>query len=155
VITNPHVSLTEPLQLNREDGDYTLVEKVILHHMGRDSIPEYKATRPRMAYYPREQFTKRARIQDELARMEAYAQKKGLPAESVRSIYQGTPEQIAEHEKRHGYDKAWGPNGVTYVAGEKNLKLESVPWGKQIFSYRNTEVAHLATPNVDVTAIEA
>jgi len=155
VITNPHVSLTQPLQLYRNDGDYTLVEQVILHHMGRDSIPEYKATRERVSYYPREQFTKRARIQDELERMETWAKLQGRSPESVGSIYQGTEEQIKEHEKRHGYDKPWSANGVTYVAGDKAIKLDSVPWGKQIFSYRDTEVAHLAKPNVEVQALVA
>ena len=132
----------------------TLVEQVILHHMGRESIPEYKPTRPRISYYPREQFTKRARIKDELQRMEQWAIQQGRSPESVRSIYQGTPEQILEHESRHGYDKPWGPNAVTYVAGQRTRKLD-IPWGKQIFSYRDTEAGDLAKPNIDIAPIKA
>ena len=121
-----------------------------------EGIPEFKALRPRAEYYPREQFTKRARIQDELERMETWAKMQGRTPDSVRSTYQGTPQQIREHEFRHGYDKPWGPHGVTYVAGEGHLlELGGVEWGKQPLSYRNTAAAHLAKPNVEVTAIKA
>jgi hypothetical protein len=120
--------------------------------MGRDSIPEYRATGERISYYPREAFTKRARVQDELDRMIAAAGKKGLPAESVQSIYQGSPESILEHEPRHGYDLPWGPYGVTYVSGEKRESLKGVEWGKQILSYRDTEAAYLARPQYTAEA---
>jgi hypothetical protein len=121
--------------------------------MGRNSIPEYKATRPRQSYYPREAFTKRARIQDELDRMIAAAQHKGLPADTVNSIYQGPDHAIRAHEPRHGYELPWGPEGVTFVSGERRDKLRGVEWGQQIYSYRDTEVAHLAKPNVESMAV--
>jgi len=153
VITNPHVCLTQPLQLAREDGDYTLVEQVILHHMGRDSIPEYKATRPRLSYYPREGFCKRARVGEELERMIEEAKRNNMPPESVGSIYQGTPEEIAEHERRNGYDKDWGPNGVRLIQDEDHKSLEGIAWGKQVFSYKDTAAAHLA--KATTTSIKA
>ena len=87
--------------------------------------------------------------------MEAWAKSQGRPADSVRSIYQGTPEQIREHETHHGYEKQWGPNGVTYVPRDRYRRLKSVPWGKQIFSYEGTEASELARPNVDIAAVKA
>ena len=120
--------------------------------MGRTSIPEYRITTPRHSYYPREAFTKRARIKDEIERMVTVAKMRGLPTDTL-SIYQGSPESIAEHEPRHGYDLPWGPNGVTYVARDKGRKLEGMEWGKQIFSYKESSAPDLAKPNVDVAAV--
>ncbi|KAJ7189934.1 hypothetical protein B0H12DRAFT_1332311 [Mycena haematopus] len=73
VITNPHVNLKEPYNLNRADGDYTLCEQVILRALGRTSVPEFKPTRPREVYFPRTFTFKRARVQEELARLVAAA----------------------------------------------------------------------------------
>lgn len=112
VITNPHVNLSEPFNLNRPDGDYTLCEQVILRNLGRDSVPEYKPTRERLAFYPRTAFFKREMVKDELQRMVAHAEAQGLPASSVDSVYLKGEEAIREHERRNGYDKAWGPTGV-------------------------------------------
>ena len=110
--------------------------------MGRESIPEYKNTRPRIAYYPRNGFFKRARLGEELERMVAAAQKKGLPAESVGSIYQGSTESIKEHEARNGFDKPWGPKGVQLV--ESDVKgviksMDGVEEGQQIFTYQGAK----------------
>ena len=119
--------------------------------MGRTSIPEYKITRPRATYYPRQAFARRARIQDELDRLLEAAKLRGLPPESVGSVYQGTPEQIGAHEKTHGYNFPWGPHGVgLYTGAKESTELEGVAWGQQIYSYRDTPVAHLAKANVDV-----
>jgi len=62
--------------------------------------------------YPRTAFFKRARIQEELDRMLADAKAKGLGPESVDSVYLKGEYAIKEHERRNGYDKGWGPNGV-------------------------------------------
>ena len=83
--------------------------------------------------------------------MKEWARLKGRTPDSVGSTYQGSPEQIREHEKRHGYDKPWGPNGVTHIARAKDQKIKDLKWGKQIFTYRGTEVAHLADTNVPVS----
>jgi len=112
VITNPHVNLKDPYNLNRPDGNYTLCEQVILRALGRDSVPEFKPTRPREVYFPRTFTFKRARVQEELDRLVAAAKAKGLPADSVDSIYLRGEEFIKEHEKRNGYDRPHGPGGL-------------------------------------------
>ena len=63
-------------------------------------------------HFPRTAGFKRARIAEELARMMDAAEEKGLPRESVDSVYLKGEAAIAEHERRNGYDKAYGPNGV-------------------------------------------
>ena len=70
--------------------------------------------------------------------MIAEAKRRGLPADAVGSIYQSTPEQIAEHEIRNGYEKAWGPKGVRLIQGEPVTNMEGVTWGEQIFTYKGT-----------------
>jgi len=119
VIANPHVNLAQPWNLNRPDGDYTLCEQVILRHMGRESIPEYKPTRERITMYPRHSYYKRARIPAELQRMIAAAKKKGLGPESVDSIYLQGEAAIKEHEHRNGYDVPFGPAGVALSQTEQ------------------------------------
>lgn len=80
--------------------------------MKRESIPEYKPTRERISYYPRTAFFKRERVKIELERMIAAAEARGGPADDVDSVYLRGEEAIKEHERRNGYDKAYGPNGV-------------------------------------------
>lgn len=88
--------------------------------------------------------------------MVQWAELHGKSAESVKSTYQGTLEQIREHETRHGYDKPWGPNGVTFVAGRRDVTAsDGFEWGKQIFSYRDSPFPELAKPNAEVSAIKA
>ena len=109
--------------------------------MGRTSIPEYKNTRPRIAYYPRNGFFKRARVGEELDRMIAAAKRQGLPESSVGSIYQGSAEEIKEHEARNGYDKPWGPKGVQLIEADVEGKLKTldgVMEGQQVFTYKTT-----------------
>ena len=116
VITNPHITLKQPVDLNRPDGNYvslalgtgsltsqSVVEQAILRSLGRTSIPDFKPLRPRQKWYPRNQGGNRARAPDELARMEAAAIAKGLTKESVDSLYQkkGTQEWI-DFERRNG-----------------------------------------------------
>ena len=165
VIINPHVCLKEPLKLYRADDDYvsqrkgasrlsqTLVEQVILHHLGRPAgLPEWKVTRERYQFYPRQGFPRRARVQDELDRMISVAKAKGLPESSVGSLYQKGPERLEEHNRRQNYDLPWGPTGVSFLPSDKQTHL-NVPWGTQIFSYRDTYFSHLAKPNVDPVSL--
>lgn len=136
VITNPHVNMARPHNLNRPDGNYvscvdcltmgrpadtysqTLAEQVILRALGRDSVPEFKPTRPRITFYPRTAYFKREKVKDELDRMIAAAKARGLTEDSIDSVYLKGEEAIAEHEKRNGYDKTWGPNGVASTMGD-------------------------------------
>jgi hypothetical protein len=99
----------------------TLCEQVILRYLGRDSVPEYKATRERLVLYPRTAYFKREKVRDELDRMLADAKERGLPLSSVDSVYLQGEDAISEHEHRNGYDKPWGPTGV-----QKSLKDGSV-----------------------------
>jgi len=121
IITNPHVNLEEPFNLDRPDGDYTLAEQVILRALGRDSVPEYKPTRERLSFYPRTAFYKREKVHDELQRMLAHARAQGLPDSSVDSIYLRGEQAIREHEARNGYDLPIGPTGV---AGQEGNQTE-------------------------------
>lgn len=110
----------------------TLCEQVILRALNRASIPEYKPTRQRLAHYPRTAYFKRARITEELKRLIAAAEEKGLSAESVDSIYLKGEDAITEHERRNGYDKAYGPGGVIQRNG--GGKLEDISTvARQIF----------------------
>jgi hypothetical protein len=120
VITNPHVNLSEPFNLNRLDGDYTLAEQVILRAMGRTSIPEYVPTRPRISFYPRTAFYKREKVRAELDRMIAHAKAQGLTEDDVDSIYLRGEDAIREHEIRNGYDLPFGPTGVAGRERDQN-----------------------------------
>jgi len=103
VVTNPHVGLNAPFNLNRPDpSDYSLVEQVVLRALGRDGLPEWKITAPRQHYYPRNYIAKFARVNGELERMIAHAEKKGLTKDSVDSIYLKSEEEIEQHKKRNG-----------------------------------------------------
>ncbi|OAL53052.1 hypothetical protein IQ07DRAFT_585033 [Pyrenochaeta sp. DS3sAY3a] len=106
VISNPHVSLHSPYNLNRPNGDYTLLEQVILRGLGRDSVPEWKPMRERASYYPRNAGFKRSYIDAELKRMIAAAEAKGLDEGAVDSVYlrRGTKE-FEDFERRNGFDK--------------------------------------------------
>lgn len=77
---------------------------MILRNLGRDSIPEFKPTRERKYWYPRNAGFKRAKVNDELRRMIEAAKDKGLDESAVDSIYlrQGTKE-FEDFEKRNGF----------------------------------------------------
>ncbi|BCS22555.1 uncharacterized protein APUU_30780A [Aspergillus puulaauensis] len=117
VISNPHVSLHSPYNLNRPDGNYSLLEQVILRNLGRDSVPDFKPTRERKFWYPRNAGFKRAKADAELQRMVAAAKSKGLDERSVDSIYlrRGSKE-FEEFEKRNGFDRE--------INGESGLLME-------------------------------
>jgi hypothetical protein len=90
------------------------LEQVILNNLGRESIPEYKPTRERKSWFPRNAGFKRAKAQEELERMIAAAKARGLEESSVDSIYlrKGTKE-FDEFERRNGFDKEPNPvNGL-------------------------------------------
>ncbi|KAJ7289899.1 hypothetical protein C8J57DRAFT_1629144 [Mycena rebaudengoi] len=87
VITNPHIDLMDPYNLNQPDGDYTLCEQVILRAPSRDSVPKFKPTRPHKVYFPRMFTFKCARGQEELDCLVTIAKAKGLPVDLVDSIY--------------------------------------------------------------------
>jgi hypothetical protein len=92
----------------------SLLEQVILRGLGRTSLPEWKPTRERKSWYPRNAGFKRAKAEAELARMIAAAKAKGLDESSVDSIYlrRGTKE-FEEFEKHNGFDKEVNPvNGL-------------------------------------------
>ncbi|EMR66689.1 hypothetical protein UCREL1_6320 [Eutypa lata UCREL1] len=95
-----------PYVLNRSDGNYSLLEQVILRNLGRESLPEFKTTRGRKFWYPRNAGFKRAKAEAELQRMLAAAKAKGLDESSVDSIYlrRGTKE-FEEFERHNGFDK--------------------------------------------------
>ncbi|ORY34298.1 hypothetical protein BCR39DRAFT_517536 [Naematelia encephala] len=145
VIANPHVNLTEPFNLNRPDGDYSLCEQVILRALGRESIPEYKPTRERLAFYPRTAFFKREKVTPELQRMLADAERKGLPPSSVDSVYLKGEKAIEEHERRNGYDKAFGPNGVAQTMKDDAPYVPEAP---------KHDVLHDKLPAVKVAVAE-
>jgi len=112
VISNPHVSLAGPHNFNRPDGNYSLLEQVILRGLGRESLPEWKPARERKFWYPRNAGFKRAYAEQELARMEAHYKAQGLPLSAVDSIYQreGTQEW-KDYEARNGFNREINPNG--------------------------------------------
>jgi hypothetical protein len=87
-----------------------------LRGLGRDSVPEFKPTRERKFWYPRNAGFKRAKAEDELKRMIAAAKAKGLDESSVDSIYsrRGTKE-FEEFERRNGFDKEVGESGLLMV----------------------------------------
>jgi hypothetical protein len=53
IITNPPVSLKEPFNYNRPDGNYSLVEQKTLKDLGRpEGLPEWKITSKREMLTP-------------------------------------------------------------------------------------------------------
>jgi len=104
VIANPHVTLKEPFNFNRANPeDYSLVEQVILRGLKRDSVPEYKPTRPRERVYPRNYVAKFARVRGELERMVRAAEKEGKSRDEVDSVYLKGEEAIKIHNVRNGF----------------------------------------------------
>ena len=58
------------------------------------------------------------------------AEAQGLDASSVDSIYLNGEAAVLEHEKRNGYDKAYGQNGVQESKGG----VAAFPTTRQVFS---------------------
>ena len=80
--------------------------------------------------YPRTAFFKRARVADELERMVSDAKRRRLGPESVDSIYLRGEAAIKEHERRNGYDKAFGPSGVALQMKEKVEDIDAQRKGR-------------------------
>jgi hypothetical protein len=133
VITNPHVTLKEPYNLNRGPGDgdsvslidclvhlspyphcnhssasadpsQSLLEQVILRALGRTSVPEYHPTRPRMFWYPRNSAFKLNKVDDELARLKTDRENRGLPESNIDSVYLQGEEAMRDFITHNGYD---------------------------------------------------
>ncbi|GBE81529.1 hypothetical protein SCP_0312580 [Sparassis crispa] len=83
-ITNPPVTLKQPLNLNRADPtDYSLVELKILQTLGVDSLPDWKITRDRKRFTPRTRAGKDTMIIEEVERMKAHALRTGGIVDSM------------------------------------------------------------------------
>lgn len=122
VITNPHVTLKDPYNLDRPDDDYvslmgklicnriraqlnvsqSLLEQVILRGLDRKSVPEYKPTRERMHWYPRNWTFKEDKIREELDAMIAAAKSKGLDENAVDSVWLQGEQARKDFDKRNG-----------------------------------------------------
>ncbi|KAK5128267.1 hypothetical protein LTR85_002934 [Meristemomyces frigidus] len=102
VITNPHVTLRDPYDLNRPDGEYSLLEQVILRGLERSSVPEYKPPRERMYWYPRNWTFKEAKIRAELDAMIAVAKAKGLDETAVDSVWLQGEQAREDFDRRNG-----------------------------------------------------
>ncbi|KAL3458497.1 hypothetical protein BJX64DRAFT_292110 [Aspergillus heterothallicus] len=63
VISNPHVALHSPYNLDHPDGNYSLLERVILRNLSRESVPKLKPTGDRESH-PRNAGFKRAKVQE-------------------------------------------------------------------------------------------
>ncbi|CDO77618.1 hypothetical protein BN946_scf184946.g11 [Trametes cinnabarina] len=83
-ITNPPVTLKEPLNLKRDDpADYSLVELKILRTLGVDRLPDWKITSPRRRFTPKTRAGKDATIKEEVERLKAHAEKTGGTVDSM------------------------------------------------------------------------
>ncbi|KZS90207.1 hypothetical protein SISNIDRAFT_479583 [Sistotremastrum niveocremeum HHB9708] len=83
-ITNPPITLKEPLNLNRSNpNDYSLVELKTLKDLGVASLPDWKITGPRRRFPPRTRAGKDATIMEEVARLKAHAEETGGVVDSM------------------------------------------------------------------------
>lgn len=53
IITNPPVSLKEPFNFNRQDGNYSIVEQTTLQMLGKESMPNWTIQKPREKVTPK------------------------------------------------------------------------------------------------------
>ncbi|EOA89688.1 uncharacterized protein SETTUDRAFT_167509 [Exserohilum turcica Et28A] len=65
VITNPPVSVKQPFEFDREDADYSVVERKTMKALGVERIPGFNITGERQRIVP-----ERVRIQEEMKRKE-------------------------------------------------------------------------------------
>lgn len=68
LITNPAVSLTEPMCFDRPDGNYSLIEQAILDGLGRDRLA-FAPTAPRERVTPERVRVQQKMLEDERARL--------------------------------------------------------------------------------------
>ncbi|KAF2125945.1 hypothetical protein P153DRAFT_324352 [Dothidotthia symphoricarpi CBS 119687] len=88
VITNPPVSVREPFSFDREDGNYSAVERKTLRALGKDRLEGWKIEGKREMIVP-----ERMKIQEEMKKKEAerlqkLKESRGIPneAQQVRSV---------------------------------------------------------------------
>jgi hypothetical protein len=67
-ITNPPVHLLEPMNFDRADGNYSLVEQAILDGLGVDRLP-FAPTAPRERIIPEREVRQRKMLEEEKARL--------------------------------------------------------------------------------------
>ncbi|KAH8894986.1 hypothetical protein GQ53DRAFT_792789 [Thozetella sp. PMI_491] len=79
IITNPPVSLKEPFNFNREDGNYSLVELATLRALGKDRLPSWKIEAAREKVVP-----ERVRIQEKM-KLEEQKRMEAAKAQAVES----------------------------------------------------------------------
>lgn len=78
VITNPPVSVREPFVFDREDGDYSVVERKTLRALGKERLEGWKITAERQRLVPA-----RVRIQEEMRRKEEERLRKSKESEAI------------------------------------------------------------------------
>jgi hypothetical protein len=86
VITNPPVSIREPFVFDREDGNYSVVERKTLKALGKDRLEGWKIEAERQELVP-----ERMRIQAELKKKQEERMKK---LEQSKAVSEGA-EQVA------------------------------------------------------------
>ncbi|KAI1821356.1 hypothetical protein F4861DRAFT_475091 [Xylaria intraflava] len=69
IITNPPVSLREPHQFDRADGNYSLVERKTMRGIGEENLKGWKIQGPREGVVPERVRMQEAMKRDELKRM--------------------------------------------------------------------------------------
>lgn len=72
LITNPCVSLREPLRFDRPDGDYSPVERAVLHGLGEERLA-FAPTAPRARIVPERERIQARMKEEEQARLAARA----------------------------------------------------------------------------------
>lgn len=82
IITNPPISVREPFKFHRPEGNYTLVEQTTLRALGKESLPNWKITKPREEAIP-----PRVQIQAKMKEEEA---KRLAAASAAAASSQGT-----------------------------------------------------------------
>jgi len=83
-ITNPPITLKEPLNFNRADArDYSLVELKTLQTLSLPSLPDWKITSPRRRFAPRTRAGKDEMIMREVERMREHAARVGGVVDSM------------------------------------------------------------------------
>lgn len=70
LITNPAVSLREPMQFDRPDGNYSLVEQAILDSLGVERLP-FVPTAPRERVTPQREIIQQKMLEEERVRLGA------------------------------------------------------------------------------------
>jgi hypothetical protein len=68
LITNPAVSLKEPMNFNRPDGNYSLVEQAILEGLGVDRLP-FSPANPRERIVPQREIIQQKMREEEKERL--------------------------------------------------------------------------------------